>query len=327
MATNQDLRAGLASHNTLFDIMFEETVNNAVPGPWGAWTEQINAQGEQTINMAWLTNTPTWRTWTGSKVYKNLRNYTLSVTYDKKEATLALKRDMVQYDRTGVLGRTLQKFVSANVTDAYDGFVATSKDSNSGAGPTGFDAVALYSASHPHAPSAGTQSNLGSGTNLSHSALLTADQTTALWVEENGRPVRASMNVMRVGPRLKQRAMELLSATRTQKIDSDGSLDTTRAASSTYQIVGGSAIPNVFEGTKTLVVDPRVTTYYWDLEDTAKAYKSMILFITRAPEAISQTEMTDEQRFNHDDFVYSVECDVGVAAGHWYGTYRGTGTA
>jgi phage major head subunit gpT-like protein len=139
--------------------------------------------------------------------------------------------------------------------------------------------------------------------------------------------VRASFNVMRVGPKLKRRAMELTGSTaRTQIINTDGDLDTVRAASSTYEVSGGTAIPNTWNGQYDLVVDERVTNYYWDLHDTRKGYKSMILFVTRAPEPIALTDMTDNDRFYDDDYVWSVECDVGVAAGHWYATYRGTGT-
>lgn len=328
MATNLDIQAGLLNHNTGFRIMWEEAYNNADPGPYQLWTERIDANGVQQVTLGWLSNTPIWRTWTGSKVYKEPRSYTFTVTYDQREATLILKRNMVDYDQTGVVNKALNGFIQANITDGYDNFVASQLDSASGAGPTGFDGVALYSTAHPHGPSsASTQSNLGSASNLSHSTLVTAEQTALLWLEENGRPVRPNFNVMRVGPNLKRRAQELLSADRMVIVNSDGDFDTKRSTSSTFDVVGAATRSNVWQGDMTLVVDPRVTTYYWDLHDTQKGYKPMILFITRAPEPIAQTDMTDPERFNNDNYVYSVECDVGVAAGHWYATYRGTGTA
>jgi len=328
MATNRDIRQGLLDHNTGFRIMFEDAYNNADPGFFANWTERIDANGVQQITLAFLTNTPAWRKWTGAKQHKNLRSYTQTITYDKYEATMSLKRDMVDYDTTGVLGRTLQKWISANVIDVFDQFIAESMDGSSGAGPVGFDGENLYDTGHVHGPSSSaTQSNLGAGSNLSHSTLVTAEHTALLWQEENGRPVRPNFNLMRVGPKLKRRAQELLSADRVVTVNTDGTMDTTRSASSTYEIQAASTRSSVWQGDMTLVVDPRVTTYYWDLHDTTKGYKPMILFVTRAPEPIALTDMTDPDRFNHDEYVYSVEADFGVAAGHWYATYRGTGTA
>lgn len=317
---------GLQYHNTAFRIMFEDSLNNAVPGPYANWTETLTAEGEQRITLAWLANTPTWRKWTGGRRYKNLRAYQFTVTQDSWEATLPMPRKMVEHDKSGVVGRTLSAFVQANIVDGYDSFVATEFDGNSGAGPTGFDGVALYSTAHPHAPAAATQSNLGSGTNLSHSSLVTAEQTMMLWVEENSRPVRSSPNLMRVGPKLKRRAQELLSADRMQYINTKGVTDLARSSTSTDDVVGGATRSSVWSGDMDLVVDPRVTTFYWDLFDTRQPFKPMILFVMRAPEPVNKTEMTDDERFEYDNYIYSVECDIGTSAGHWYATYRGTGT-
>lgn len=327
MATNLDTRVGLLDHNTAFRVMFEDAYNNAEPGPYGAWTERIDTGGVQRVTAAWLANTPIWRKWTGARQYKEPRSYDLDIDYDKYEATLPMKRDMVDYDNTGVVGRTIQRFVNANVVDGFDQFISTAMDGNSGAGPTGFDGVALYSASHPHAPAGATQSNLLAATNLSHANLVTAEQTGMLWVEENTRPVRASFNVMRVGPKLKRRAQELLSADRQVMVNSDGQFDTPRETSSTFSVSGVTTRSSVWSGDMTLVVDPRVTNFYWDLHDTTKGYKPMILFVTRAPEPIALTDMTDPERFENDNYIYSVECDVGTAAGHWQATLRATGTA
>lgn len=327
MATNLDIRAGLAGHNTAYRIMFEEAYANAKPGLYEMWTERINAAGEQTITAGWLANTPLMRKWEGARHFKNLRNYTQTITYDKYEGTLPLKRDMVDYDRTGVVGKAIGNFVNVNVTSAFDRLVAAQFDASSGAGPTGFDEVALFSASHPHSSTGGVQSNLNAGANLSHSTLAAAEAAGMLFTEENGEPVGVQYDVMRVGPNLKRRAQELTSADRIVKIDSDGGFDTSRAVSSTFNVVGGATRSNVWSGDMTLVVDDRVTTYYTTLLDTSRGFKPMILFVTRAPEPVDQTDMSDPERFNNDNYVYGVEADLGIAAGHWYAAYRLTGTA
>ena len=53
----------------------------------------------------------------------------------------------------------------------------------------------------------------------------------------------------------------------------------------------------------------------------------MVLFNSRTPVAISRTDMTDPHRFNYDEFLFGLEGDWGVAAGHWHSCYRLTGTA
>lgn len=327
MATELDIREGLEGHNTAFTIMFEEAYANAAAGLYEMWVDRIDAQGEQIITAGWLANTPLMELWDGARAFKELRAYSQTITYKKYAGTMPLKRDMVDNDRTGVVGRAIQKFVNVNVTSTFDRFSATSFDSASGAGPTGFDAVALFSASHPHAPSAGTQSNIGAGSSLSHATLNTAEQTGMLLVEENGEPLHIQYNVMRVGPRLKRRAQELIGPTRMQIINSDGQVDTARETSSTFDVVGGAIRQSVWQGDMTLVVDERVTTYYTTLLDTTKGYKPMILFVTRAPEPVNQTDMDSPERFNNDNYIYGVESDFGVAAGHWYAAYRMTGTA
>lgn len=327
MGTELDIRAGLEGHNTAFRIMFEEAYGNAKPGIYELYTDRIDAQGEQRITAGWLANTPLMRKWTGARQFGNLRNYTQTITYDKYEGTLPLKRDMVDYDKTGVVGREIQKFVNVNVTSSVGRFVSTEFDKSSGAGPTGFDEVALFSASHPHANGGGNQSNINAGANLSHSTLVTAEQTGMLLTEENGEPLGIQYNVMRGGPRIKRRMQELTGADRVVIINSDGDFDTPRETSSTFDVVGGATRTNAWQGDMTVVVDERVTTFYTTLLDTTKGFKPMILFVTRAPEPVDQTEMSDPERFNHDNYIYGVESDFGIAAGHWYAAFRMTGTA
>ena len=327
MATNLDIAVGLAGHNTAFQVWFQEAYANAKPGIYEVYTQRIDAQHQQTITAGWLANTPLMELWDGARVFKELRNYTQTITYKKYAATMPLKRDMVDHDRSGVVSTAIQNFVNVNVTSSFSRFVTTAFDSNSGAGPTGFDDTALFSASHPHGPSGAVQGNLAAGSNLSHATLATAEAAGMALVEENGEPLGIQYNVMRVGPLLKRRAQELISADRVVIINSDGQMDTPRETSSTFDVVGGATRSNVWQGDMTLVVDERVTTRYTTLIDTNKGIKPMVLFVTRAPEPVNQTDMDAPERFNNDNYIYGVESDFGIAAGHWYAAYRMTGTA
>ncbi len=327
MSTDLDIRSGLLGHNTAFTVMFQDLYGKADPGPYGTWTETVNAtgQGEQKVTIAFLTNLPLLALWDGARTYGNLRNYTQSITYNKYAATLPLKRDLVMNDKSGLVARAITGFV-AGITDAYDQLTAASFDGSSGAGPTGFDGVALFSASHPDGPAAATQSNLAAATSLSHAALVSAEQAGILLVEENSRPLRIQYDLLRVGPKLKRRAQELVSADRAVIVNTDGVMDLPRAVTSTASVAGVTTRSSVWQGDMTVLVDPRVTNYYWTLQDTKKPAKPMTMFVVRAPEPQNQTDMNDPERFNHDNFVYGVEADLGIAAGHWAVVYRGTGT-
>ena len=327
MATDLSIRSGLANHNTKFQILWDEAIESADPGPYGQWTQDIDAGGAQSTTIGFLANLPGWVRWRGSKEVKDMRTYTQSITYEKFHSTMAQPRDLVEGDQTGALNAALQSWISQNVTDCYDTFVAESFDGNSGAGPTGFDAVSLFSASHPHAPSGATQSNLGSGTNLSHAALRAVEAAGGLMVQENGRPLRLDYNVCRVGPYLKRRALELFSTDRVVIVNQAGVTDTLRSTTSTDDINAAATRSNTFANTMQVVVDHRVTTYYTTFIDTRRGFKPMVLFKVRAPEPISQTDMDSPERFNFDNYMYSVEADFGVASGHWYSAYRLTGTA
>lgn len=320
MSTNLSLAAGLANANTTFLARWEDLYATGMQGPFQMWTDEIPGNGASRIELDWLANHPVMQKWQGARQYKNLRHYSQQITYDKYESTLPLKRDLVQYDKTGAVGRAIDTYLSYQIS-SKDKSVASSFDSASGAGPTGFDGVALFSASHPHAPAAATQSNIGSGTNLSHANLRAAEYAGMLLVHENGEPAKVRYTMMRVGPKLKRRGQELLSADRLQTVAGDQTLDGGTA-------VAAAARSNVFSGEMTLVVDDRVTNFYCTLIDASKPNaRPMIAFTTREPEIIMQTDMGDQRRFDHDEFVWGLEGDWGVAAGHWLTAYRLTGTA
>ena len=72
----------------------------------------------------------------------------------------------------------------------------------------------------------------------------------------------------------------------------------------------------------------RVSTFYWDLFDLSKGnIKPMRLVVERRPEPISQTDLTDERRFQYDEYLFSLEGEYLAGAGDWQVAYRGTGTA
>lgn len=321
MTTNLSLAQGLLNADTTFMMGYQMLYSSQLPGEYARYTRIIPSSAKRT-ELNWTANHPVMAKWTGARTYKSMRHYKQLLGFDTYQATLRIKRVDLQYDPTGVVQEGINTFLQNN-TVAYDAATATLFDSASGAGPTGFDGVALFATNHPQGPSgSSTQSNLGSGTNLSHAALTTAEQTMALYQFENGEPARINPNMLRVGPKLRVRARELLNATRSQNVDSSGGLD--KAAS----VVAAAGIPSVWSGDYNMFVDPRVTNFYWTLMDLSKpGVMPMVMQENRRPEAISRTSMTDPSRWTEDEFEWALEGDFKPDAGIWMVCYRGTGTA
>ena len=319
MATELNIEQGLFYVNATLQAWAAETRTAAQDGMYSEYTQTIPGEGAASIQLHQVTNAPVMRAWTGARQHKALRHYSQTITYQEYEATLTLKKRLVDLDPAGVIQSLLPNFTQQ--LDAYDSTVAAQFYAASGVGPTGFDGVVLFSASHPHSSTGSTQSNIGAGTNLSHANLAAAEAVGGLWLQENGRPVRPNFSRMHVGMPLKRRAMELLGPVRVVGLSaSDAEGGTTVAV---------AARPNTYSGTMNLSVDVRAgNVYYWTLIDESRGpIRPMILFDV---EAINVTECTSPDHpevFNNRNYVYGVQGKWGIGAGHWYTCYRGTGTA
>lgn len=323
MGTDLSIRQGLLAANTDYQAKYDELYGHGtMPGLYQQYTEVIPTSARE-MSLHWLTNHPRMRKWQGARQHQQLRSYQQTLTFDTWEMTLQLSRTDVEYDTTGAVARAISTTLEGG-KNTYDEQAHTEFESNSGAGPTGFDGVALFSTAHPHGPaSASTQSNLGSGTNLSHSTLVTAEQTGALLLHENGQPAGVKYNMIRVGPKQKRRVQELISADRVVVIDNDGNM----SAPGTDDVVGGATRSSVWQGDMTLVVDERRTNFYTDLLDTSSSARPMVIQQNKFPEAILRIDDTDEARWQRDLYEWALEADFGIHAGHWLSAYRLTGTA
>ncbi len=329
MSTNLSVPTGLASVNTAFIAQWGEIMAQKLAGQYQSWT-QIFPGGDvkaRTIDWTWLTRVPTLRKWIGTRQRAGMRAYEFSCTLDPYEATLSLDRMMVDYDRAGAIALAVAQFAQANIPDrSYDRIVQQLFDSGaSGVGPTGFDGVALYSASHPHGPvGATTQSNLGAGTALSAASARAVRAAGQLLMHENGEPAEIVYDTLRVGPQLELRAKEIYADARIIPIAATG----LEAASS---VVAGSTIPNTLNGTgMKIIVDQRrnlTGPYYADFVDSTKPVKPMFLYVGKDITQTTMTGLGDPQRMENNKYEWLLDADVGCVAGHWLTTYRLTGTA
>jgi phage major head subunit gpT-like protein len=316
MASNLNLAAGLITAQTAINTTWQEVEETAPEGTYRTYAQSVPSDGDTILMMNWIANHPVMRVWRGARVYKAMRHYSTTITMEKYEASFFMDRTLVEQDKTGLINRAVQMSLSGTASEAsIDRTVAEQFDSNSGAGPTGYDGVALFSASHPNGPAAATQSNLGSGTNLSANALIAAEAAGANLRHENGE------NAMGVGASLKRRVLDLLSQDRLQGITAGGVLDASAS------LVAAATRSNSYAGEFTPILDARVTTYFWDLLCTTKPVKAMVHFDIQKPEPQMVTDPNDSGVFNNDQYLYGLRGLWGIGAGHWLTCYRGTGTA
>ena len=320
MTTNLSIVAGAVSAAyTTFVEKYAELYAAQYPGVYQAYTEVIPVTTKK-LDINWLANHPVMSKWLGARVEKSLRHYGFSMEVEPYEATLALKRLDVTADRIGFVGRSIDTFLRNNLS-AYDKAAADALASNSGKGPVCYDGVNLIDDDHVHVDNITNHST----NNLSHANLVTAEQTMSLLLFEQDEPANIVADTLLVGPKLKRRAMELLSASnRTQMIDNDGLLDTATANS----VVGGTAINNTWLGDLKLVMDTRITNFYWYVMDLSKAgARPLTLAEFRKPQPYVRDQMTDPRRWEHDQFLYGLEGDFTVTAGHWMTISGNLGTA
>lgn len=311
---------GLANASIAFDSLAGQFFGQAsLPGKYALYTNVQTGVTAMTTELDVIANAPTMRKWVGPRREQRMRAYTQRITLEPYEATLPIARMTLAYrDRQGSVAKSIKQFLSQERV-AFDQSTHTAYVSASGAGPTGYDGVPLFSASHPHGPSAGTQSNTGA---LAFSAanLDAVIATMTSYQFENGTPMNITPTHLRVGPKLAMAARAVLgTGTRLVAINAAG-------AEATSSVVAAAAVDNVFNGELELIVDPNLIGTmddWWEVLDLSKAdAKPMQLLVGRAPTPVHQDQMWADRRFQLDEFLYGLEGDWKPDAGVWATAYR-----
>jgi phage major head subunit gpT-like protein len=301
--------------STTFDLKFPEIFENddASDAVFSALAEEVPTESK--VNEVDLLGAmPVMRKWIGAKEMQVQRAYSQSVELLRYEATFELDRMDVRYDKTGLIGRRVTQFLQRNKywkeKQVFDLLVTN---------PTGYDGVALFSASHPHGPAAAVQSN------TTTSALTVATLEAALVAmsslrDENSESLGISGRVLIVGPKLAKLATEITGSTRLAGINASNAIDGATA-------VAAGVMQNLYFGGRLTVLEwPRLLgTYddYWFVVDTASAAKAFLLYKGRDVEAIAQTDLDGEHRFINDKLRWSLEADAAPAPGAWQTIYGG----
>jgi phage major head subunit gpT-like protein len=305
--------------STTFKSLAETIFGTTPPGVYQKFATVLPTDS-RIVEHDVLEAMPVVREWTGAKQFGDVQAASTTLTLKSYEASFRIKRLDLLTDRTGAVGRRMQQFLSDT---AY--FYDVSAHEALFANPTGYDGVALFSASHPRGPS-GNQSNTTSSA-LTHGTLDTALQTGASLRDANGRPLMISYDTLIVGPKLASLAREITGSNeRIIAVDNSGAESGTRVAAATGP--NAKALQVFSGGSLDVVVDPRMPLGgtqddYWYLLDTKRGVSPIIGYEFRSPEAITQDRMEDPARFDMDEFKYSVEADYIFGAGVWQVAYAG----
>ena len=317
MTTGFDYPAFFATANTVVKSSFEDIFGGGYESPsFPVFAEVVPGLNAQTLENNIVGPVALLREWTGMKQMKEVRGYKNSASTKAYEATMAFRRrDLIGAGGDLVMKR-LEGLPLANrggMERLASAFLATN--------PTGYDGVALYSASHPHADAAGNVQSNKTTLDLSYSGLEQAQYTASLLTLENGDPADITIDTIEVSPKLLNRALDLAEAeSRTQSVSQDG------VADSGWR-VAAAPIHNVFKGRYTVIENKRLTGFSWRTYDSSKAAKPVIVGVNRDFELIKNWDMESYARFMNDQLLTSVEGDLILLAGDWHVTQLHEGTA
>lgn len=302
-ATNLDLRAGLLAANTTFDELMADLFVAMKTGTHQYYAHTYKSDSE-TLQLDMLGPTPVMeKVGQAARIEKFLRHYKYDIGIETYSADVWLERTLVQYDKTGSIGRRMANFAD-NQPNFYDKLALACLIAN----PTGYDGVSLLSASHPHADAGGVWANTTTNA-LNELNYLSAIETAEDITLENGEPAMVNFTHLLCGPKNKKTARRLLQADqRVAAYDHQGKVVDEMGDSNV-------AIQNIYRGELDVIVDRRLRggtyDYYWYLLDASRgAVKPIIIKENMAPQATTRQNAEDPRVWADQQFGWGLLADV-----------------
>jgi len=290
--------------------------HNAGPGIWKAFTEtQTSTSTQNTIDV--LAAIPGMRKWKGAKQFHRVKAMALNTTTDDYEDSLIVPKNDFRNDKTGNINKLINGFVAKNGA-FYDTFAIEAL--LAAASSYCVDGVYLASASHPYATRAGaTQSNYG--TTALSLAQLDAIRILMRAYKLEGELMGVEPDTLIVGPKLERLALEITGGDRPLAVDNSGAESGTRIGVTTV-----STPTKLYRGgSMNVVVTPRFNGTYDDyfvvLDSQFPGGKPIIAVIVDDPHLVALDKETDLPRFMNNEYMWSVEANVGFFPGNPYSMY------
>ena len=302
-------QAALDTANAAFYELFDEMFSGKTPpGPWREFCD-MRPTDSKVNELDILESMPAIREWVGSKFFPDMVASTLSATIKSYERSFAIKRLDLETNNSGQIARRIQAFLQ-DAGQTYDKLAFEELTANN----TCYDGVSLFSASHPRGPAGATQSNL-TGSAFSFSTYDSAMIAMQSLRDSEGQPLGIVPNVIICGPKLRKDVLEVTgSRDRIKAVDASAAESGTRVAA--------AAVENIYGGGEVVaMISSRLVGSYDDhcylIDSTRPGLAPVVGFEKRAPEGISQTDMSSDGRFMNDELRYSLEADLAFAPGAW----------
>lgn len=311
MSSYTDWKSAPTFVNSLIEKGMAMSFNNPQKGVYEAYTKVIASGSNQNTLLA-LGGLPEMSEWSGAKIFDGLRLLLQNTQNKNWSANLRLHKDTLRYDQSGLVGDAVSGLLAAQA-DFYAKQSVTAMIANG----TCITGVALYSATQPYANAGGggTQSNYGT-TTMSLAIIDTIIETMRAYTFE-GKLLNIVPDYIVCGPHKERMAKEICETPdRTVAVANDGVEAGTR--------IGVTTVTKAFPGGKlTVIIDPRLSgTYdeYFFIGDS-KVSKPMAAITAEAPHMVAQDRDDSYFRFLNNEYLWSVEANVGFAPYFPFGTY------
>lgn len=287
-----------------------DTVYATQPVYWQFYASEIPSSTEKNV-YGWLAQFTGLREWNGPRQIDSAsaRDYELkNKDYEKTEG---LERNKVLDDQYGFFSQVIEMLALQGAWWPDDICTEALVD---GVTDECFDGQPFFDTDHPvnlDDAGAGTYSNKLTGASYDLSvdpvAAYSAARSAMMQVKgESGRSLNVIGDTIMVPPDLERYALQVANA----QLTAQG----IRNVAGT-EVVAGAAPTNVFQGTATVVVNPRLTNQdAWYLLCTKRGVKPLIFQKRQAPTLVQRTAPTDPSVFDLKTFLYGV--DARGAAGY-----------
>ena len=252
---------------------------------------------------AWMDKVPKLREWIGDRQIANAaaRSYTLqNKTF---ELTLELDREDVEDDQIGVYNPTVDMMGQQAATYPDDLLADLMR---LGQTTIAHDGQFFFDIDHPvnfDDPSSPIQSNFFTGTPLTAANFNSVRAAMLGWKGADGKSLLVRPNLLVVPPALENIARVI-------------------TESENISVAGGSTQTNVYRGVAKVLVIPQLAggigDTEWYLLDTTKPLKPFVFQNRRDPEFALLTDLSDENVFQRNKFVYGVNARGNAGYGLWF---------
>ena len=284
---------------------FNKALDEAKP-IWAKLATKVPSTGKQN-DYAWIKDGwPSLRKWMGDKSIKGLEASSYVVVNNDYESTIAVKRNDLEDDNTGIYaaqargeGTAAALWPDEMLADAVNGVFTNDC----------YDGKKMVAADHPVGDKGAVLSNIGTKA-LDCSTLAKAKASygaarTAMMSLKNdaGRPLNILPNLLLVPPALEAMARTLMINDRLE----DGK-------------------PNPYKGTAEVVVWPQLTSATaWFLIDNSKPLMPFIFQERKPATAVELTNPVSDEVFKTGTFLFGVEARGNVGYAFWQLIYGSTG--